>query len=458
MKSASPPLCIAILAAGQGKRMHSDLPKVLHPLGGSPLLSHVLAAARSLHPDAIVVVVGHGAAQVRERLGAPDLDWATQEQQLGTGHAVLQAMPLLPAQGIVLVLYGDMPLVRAATMRALVDATGGDSLAILTMMGEVPRGYGRIVRDAQGRVARIVEEKDATARDLQSREANVGLIAAPYAKLAGWLAGLRKDNAQGEYYLTDIVAAAHAQGEAVNACHPAYAHERLGVNSKSDLAQMERLLQADRAKQLLDAGVTLADPSRLDVRGELTCGRDVSIDVNCIFEGRVTLADGARVGANCILRDVTVGPGTEVLPFTLIEGAVIGAHARIGPFARIRPQTTLADQVHVGNFVEVKASDVGLASKANHLSYLGDTTVGAHVNIGAGTITCNYDGANKHRTIIEDDVHIGSDVQLVAPVTVGRGATIGAGATITKDVPPGELALTEKTQVTRPGWKRPVKR
>ena len=458
MKSASPPLCIAILAAGQGKRMHSDLPKVLHPLGGSPVLAHVLAAARSLHPAAIVVVVGHGAAQVRERLDAPDLDWATQEEQLGTGHAVLQAMPLLPARSIVLVLYGDMPFVRAATMRALVDATGGDSLAILTMTGEVPRGYGRIVRDAQGRAARIVEEKDATADDLQSREANVGLIAAPWEKLAGWLAGLRKDNAQGEYYLTDIVAAAHAQGEAVNACHPADPRERLGVNSKSDLAQMERLLQADRAKQLLDAGVTLADPARLDVRGELTCGRDVSIDVNCIFEGRVALADGVRVGANCILRDVTVGPGSEVLPFTLIEGAVIGAQARIGPFTRIRPGTTLADQVHLGNFVEVKASDVGVASKANHLSYLGDTTVGANVNVGAGTITCNYDGANKHRTIIEDDVHIGSDVQLVAPVTIGRGATIGAGATITRDVPPGELALTEKKQVTRPGWKRPAKR
>ena len=458
MKSASPPLCIAILAAGQGKRMHSDLPKVLHPLGGSPVLAHVLAAARSLHPAAIVVVVGHGAAQVRERLDAPDLDWATQEEQLGTGHAVLQAMPLLPARSIVLVLYGDMPFVRAATMRALVDATGGDSLAILTMTGEVPRGYGRIVRDAQGRAARIVEEKDATADDLQSREANVGLIAAPWEKLAGWLAGLRKDNAQGEYYLTDIVAAAHAQGEAVNACHPADPRERLGVNSKSDLAQMERLLQADRAKQLLDAGVTLADPARLDVRGELTCGRDVSIDVNCIFEGRVALADGVRVGANCILRDVTVGPGSEVLPFTLIEGAVIGAQARIGPFTRIRPGTTLADQVHLGNFVEVKASELGVASKANHLSYLGDTTVGANVNVGAGTITCNYDGANKHRTIIEDDVHIGSDVQLVAPVTIGRGATIGAGATITRDVPPGELALTEKKQVTRPGWKRPAKR
>jgi bifunctional UDP-N-acetylglucosamine pyrophosphorylase / glucosamine-1-phosphate N-acetyltransferase len=458
MKSSSPPLSIAILAAGQGKRMRSDLPKVLHPLAGTPLLAHVLAAARSLDPRAIAVVVGHGAAEVRARLEAPDLAWALQEQQLGTGHAVLQALPLLPPEGIVLVLYGDMPLVQAATMRALVEATGGDSLAILTMVGDVPKGYGRIVRDAQGRVERIVEEKDATAQDLQSREANVGLIAAPFAKLARWLAALGKDNAQGEYYLTDIVAAAHAQGEAVNVCHPAGPNERLGVNSKSNLAHVERLLQSDRAKQLLDAGVTLADPARLDIRGELACGRDVSIDVNCIFEGRVALADGVRVGANCILRDVTVGTGTDVRPFSLIEEATIGANARIGPYARIRPGTTLADEVHVGNFVEVKASALGRASKANHLSYVGDATVGANVNIGAGTITCNYDGANKHRTVIEDDVHIGSDVQLVAPVTIGRGATIGAGATITKDVPAGELALTEKKQVTRPGWKRPVKR
>jgi bifunctional UDP-N-acetylglucosamine pyrophosphorylase/glucosamine-1-phosphate N-acetyltransferase len=458
MNPVSTPFSIAILAAGQGKRMHSDRPKVLHSLAGSPLLAHVLAAARSLSPDAIAVVVGHGADEVRGVLDAPDLSWALQERQLGTGHAVLQAMPLLSPGGIVLVLYGDMPLVRATTMQALVDATGGSSLAILTMLGDVPRGYGRIVRDARGRAARIVEEKDATPEELQSREANVGLIAAPYAKLAGWLAALGKDNAQGEYYLTDIVAAAYAQGEAVNVCHPASAHERLGVNSKSDLAHVERLLQTDRAKQLLEAGVTLSDPARLDVRGELVCGRNVSIDVNCIFEGRVVLGDGVRVGANCILRDVSVGAGTEVRAFSMIEEAAIGANARIGPYARIRPGTTLADDVHIGNFVEVKASALGSGTKANHLAYVGDATVGARVNIGAGTITCNYDGANKHRTVIEDDVHIGSDVQLVAPVTVGRGATIGAGATITKDVAPGELALTEKKQVTRRDWKRPAKK
>ena len=457
MKSAPTPFSVAILAAGQGKRMRSDIPKVLHPLAGRPLLAHVLAAARSLRPGAIGVVVGHGADEVRLRLGAPDLAWAMQPQQLGTGHALLQALPLLPSEGVVLVLFGDMPLVRAATMRALVDATRGEALAILTLVGDVPKGFGRIVRDAQGRVARIVEEKDATAEELALREANLGVLAAPYAKLAGWLAGLRNDNAQGEYYLTDVVAAAHAQGEPVNVCHPADAHERLGVNCKADLAHLERLLQTDRAKQLLDAGVTLADPVRLDVRGELACGRDVSIDVNCIFEGRVVLADGVRVGANCILRDVTVGAGTRVLPFSMIEEAAIGANARIGPYARIRPGTTLADEVHVGNFVEVKASALGRASKANHLAYVGDATVGENVNIGAGTITCNYDGANKHRTVIEDDVHIGSDVQLVAPVTVGRGATIGAGATITKDVPPGELAITEKKQVMRRGWKRPAK-
>ena len=458
MKVPMTPLSIAILAAGQGKRMHSDLPKVLHPLAGRPLLLHVLDAARGLAPDAIGVVVGHGADEVRRRLDAPDLAWALQAQQRGTGHAVLQALPLLPRGGVVLVLYGDMPRVSVATLRALVEATHGESLAILTLTGEVPKGFGRVVRDPDGRITRIVEEKDATPGELALREANLGLLAAPSAKLAGWLAALRNDNAQGEYYLTDVVAAAHAQGETVTACHPADANERLGVNSKADLAQLERLLQNDRAKKLLDAGVTLADPARLDVRGEISCGRDVSIDVNCIFEGRVVLGDNVRVGAHCILRDVTVGAGTEVRAFSMIEEAVIGAHARIGPYARIRPGTTLADETHIGNFVEVKASAFGRGSKANHLAYVGDATVGANVNIGAGTITCNYDGANKHRTVIEDDVQIGSDVQLVAPVTVGRGATIGAGATITKDVPPGELAITEKKQLTRPGWKRPVKK
>jgi bifunctional UDP-N-acetylglucosamine pyrophosphorylase/glucosamine-1-phosphate N-acetyltransferase len=450
-------LQVAVLAAGLGKRMRSDLPKVLHPLAGRPLLSHVLATARLLAPRRICVVVGHGAGDVRGRFADADLRWAVQERQKGTGHAVLQALPQLDSEGVVLVLFGDMPMIAVGTLRSLVDAAAQEHLAILTYSGNAPQGYGRIVRDGAGRVLKIVEEKDATEAERAIREVNMGIIAAPRARLETWIAGLGDDNAQGEYYLTDIVAAAADEGVPIQACHPADANECLGVNSKADLATLERRYQMDQAARLLEAGVTLADPARLDVRGELTCGRDVSIDVNCIFEGRVALADGVKVGANCILRDVSVGAGTEILPFCLLEETTVGANARVGPYARTRPGTNLEDKVHIGNFVEVKASTVGRGSKANHLAYIGDTTVGKDVNIGAGTIVCNYDGAYKHRTVIEDDVHIGSDVQLVAPVTVGKGATIGAGATITKDVPPGGLTLTTKTQVTKPGWKRPVK-
>jgi len=451
-------LQVVILAAGQGKRMHSDLPKVAHPLAGRPLLAHVIDAARALSPQRLCIVVGHGAQAVRERVTAPGASWALQEKQLGTGHAVMQALPSLDAGGTVLVLYGDVPLISVATLRSLVDAASGGKLAILTQEIDNPKGYGRIVRDASGRVARIVEEKDATAAERAIREINTGIVAAPRERLEKWLARLSNANAQGEYYLTDIVAAAVADGVPVEVRQPAAAHECLGVNSKSDLAALERRFQMNKAASLLESGVTLADPSRIDVRGELTCGRDVAIDVNCVFEGRVKLGDGVRIGPNCILRDVTLGPGTEVKPFSLIEEATIGANARIGPYARIRPGTDLGDDVHIGNFVEVKASRIAARSKANHLAYVGDSTVGSDVNIGAGTITCNYDGANKHRTVIEDDVHIGSDVQLVAPVTVGKGATIGAGATITKDVPPGGLTLTEKKQVSKPGWQRPRKK
>jgi bifunctional UDP-N-acetylglucosamine pyrophosphorylase / glucosamine-1-phosphate N-acetyltransferase len=458
MTSSAPSLQVVVLAAGQGKRMHSSLPKVVHPLAGRPLLAHVIAAARLLSPRRLCVVVGHGAQAVRQRVPAADVVWVVQERQLGTGHAVLQAMPQLEDEGTVLVLYGDVPLIAAETLRALVDAAGGDRLALLTQELAEPRGYGRIARDATGRVARIVEEKDATDAERAIREVNTGILAAPRRRLAAWLSALRNDNAQGEYYLTDVVAAAVAEGAAVEVRHPRAAHESLGVNSMAELASLERRFQMNEAARLLESGVTLADPSRIDVRGELACGRDVSIDVNCIFEGRVSLADGVRVGANCILRDSTIGAGTEIKPFTLVEGAEIGANARIGPYARIRPGTLLADDVHIGNFVEVKASTFGRGSKANHLAYVGDTSVGSAVNIGAGTITCNYDGANKHRTVIEDDVQIGSDVQLVAPVTVGKGATIAAGATIVKDVPPGGLTLTEAKQVTQPGWKRPRKK
>ena len=452
------PLQVVILAAGQGKRMHSDLPKVAHPLAGRALLAHVIASAQQLDPQRLCIVVGHGADAVRDRVSAPAAAWALQEKQLGTGHAVMQAMPSLSSGGTVLVLYGDVPLIAPATLRALVEASEGGRLAILTQEVDNPKGYGRIVRDGAGRVARIVEEKDANERERAIREVNTGIVAAPREKLEKWLAGLSNNNAQGEYYLTDIVAAAVADGVPIEVRQPAAAHECLGVNSKTDLAALERRFQMNKAATLLESGVTLADPARIDVRGELTCGRDVVIDVNCIFEGKVSLGDRVRIGANCILRDVTVGADTEVKPFSLLEEASIGRDARIGPYARIRPGTELADEVHIGNFVEVKASRIAARSKANHLAYVGDSTVGSDVNIGAGTITCNYDGANKHRTVIEDNVHIGSDVQLVAPVTIGKGATIGAGATITKDVPPGGLTLTEKKQVSKPGWQRPVKK
>ena len=457
MSSSTPELQVVILAAGQGKRMRSGLPKVLHPLAGKPMLAHVLDTSASLHPAHTCVVIGHGGERVKEAFEGRPIAWAVQEQQLGTGHAVMQALPHVPGAGVMLVLYGDVPLIAAETLAALVHAAQGGALALLTQHLDEPRGYGRIVRDGGGRVARIVEEKDASEAERRIREVNTGILAVPRDKLERWLAGLRNDNAQGEYYLTDVVAAAVADGVAIEVRHPRAAHECLGVNSKAELASLERRIQMDKANQLLEQGVTLADPARIDVRGELACGRDVSIDINCIFEGRVELGDGVRVGPGCVLRDVVVGAGTEIKPYSLLEETRVGRDARIGPFARTRPGTELSNEVHIGNFVEVKASTFGARSKANHLAYVGDSSVGSDVNIGAGTITCNYDGARKHRTVIEDDVHIGSDVQLIAPVTVGRGATIGAGATISKDVPPGGLTLTQKHQVSKPDWKRPKK-
>jgi bifunctional UDP-N-acetylglucosamine pyrophosphorylase/glucosamine-1-phosphate N-acetyltransferase len=434
-------LNIVILAAGQGKRMRSDLPKVLHPVAGKPMLAHVLDAARELAPTKVCVVYGHGGEQVRTALDSTDLTWALQEPQLGTGHAVMQAMPEFAAvpPAPTLVLYGDVPLIRAATLRRLIEAAGADKLALLTAHLDSPYGYGRIVR-VDGKVTRIVEEKDADDAERAIREINTGILVAPGAALARWLPQLGSANAQGEYYLTDIVALAVAEGMDVVTAHPDANWETEGVNSKVQLAALERIYQRNVAEALMEQGVTLADPARIDVRGQLICGRDVSIDVNCVFEGSVVLGDGVRIGPNCVLQDATVGPGSV-----------------IGPFARLRPGTVLAEDVHIGNFVEVKNSSIAAHSKANHLAYIGDATVGSRVNFGAGTITCNYDGANKYRTVIEDDVFIGSDTQLVAPVTVGRGATLGAGTTLTKDAPPDALTVSRPKQITITGWKRPAK-
>jgi len=449
-------LHVVILAAGQGKRMYSRRPKVLHELAGRPLLSHVIETARTLGAARICVVYGHGGEQVPQAISAPDIVFARQEPQLGTGHALQQALPHLGDAETTLVLYGDVPLVRPETLKPMLDSE--HAVVVLTAGLDDPAGYGRVVRDNQGRVTRIVEEKDASAAERKIREVNTGIMALPTRKIAGWLGNLKNHNAQGEYYLTDIVPLALADGVAVKTAKTHEAWEMLGVNSKTQLAQLERLYQGQQAHRLLEQGVSLADPLRLDVRGALQCGMDVRIDINCIFEGKVTLGDDVEIGAHCVLRNVEIGSGTRIEPFTHIDEATIGAGCRIGPYARIRPGTRLGEQVHIGNFVEVKNSDVAAHSKANHLAYVGDSTVGRNVNIGAGTITCNYDGAHKHRTVIEDDVHIGSDVQLIAPVTIGKGATIGAGATITKDAPPGELTLTKAEQITKPGWKRPTKK
>ncbi|UQP00112.1 bifunctional UDP-N-acetylglucosamine diphosphorylase/glucosamine-1-phosphate N-acetyltransferase GlmU [Burkholderia multivorans] len=449
---------IVILAAGTGKRMRSALPKVLHPVAGRPLLSHVIATARTLQPSRLVVVVGHGAEQVRAAIAAPDIQFAVQAEQLGTGHAVRQALPLLDPAQPTLVLYGDVPLTRASTLQRLVDAARDGRYGILTVTLDDPTGYGRIVRDASGFVTRIVEQKDASPDELKIAEINTGIIVTPTAQLAMWLGALKNENAQGEYYLTDVVELAIEAGFEIVTAQPDEEWETLGVNSKAQLAELERIHQRNVADALLADGVTLADPARLDVRGTLRCGRDVSIDVNCVFEGDVTLADNVTIGANCVIRNASVGAGTRIDAFTHIDGAELGAHTVIGPYARLRPGAQLADEAHVGNFVEVKNAVIGHGSKANHLTYIGDADIGARVNIGAGTITCNYDGANKFRTVIEDDVFVGSDTQLVAPVHVGRGVTIAAGTTVWKDVADGVLALNEKTQTAKSGYVRPVKK
>jgi bifunctional UDP-N-acetylglucosamine pyrophosphorylase/glucosamine-1-phosphate N-acetyltransferase len=450
------PLNIVILAAGKGTRMYSDKPKVLHALAGKPLVQHVLDCAVALKPQQVCVVYGHGGEAVPQAMQQYDARFVIQEPQLGTGHAVQQAMPQLGDEGGTLVLYGDVPLIQHSTLHQMQQA--GDGLVLLTVNLSNPTGYGRIVRDAQGDVQAIVEEKDATPEQREIREVNTGILLAPTKMLRGWLAKLQNNNSQGEYYLTDIVSMAVEQGVAVHTVQPSQEWEIHGINSKSQLVVLERTWQLVEASRLLVQGVTLADATRIDVRGKLGCGRDVEIDVGCIFEGEVSLGDNVRVGAYSVIRDSRIAAGTVIAPYSHIDRSEVGADCHIGPYARLRPGTILGDEVHIGNFVEIKNSQIAAHSKANHLSYIGDSTVGSRVNIGAGTITCNYDGANKHRTVIEDDVSIGSDTQLVAPVTVGRGATIAAGTTVWKDAPAGELTMNDKTQTTRPGWKRPVRK
>jgi len=447
---------VVILAAGMGKRMQSDLPKVLHALAGKPLLSHVIDTARKLSPSRCCVVYGHGGDKVPTQLAADDLQFVLQEPQLGTGHAVMQAVSKLNEDQPTLVLYGDVPLTTVATLRTLTEKAGNEKLAILTIAMDDPTGYGRIVRE-QNKIIRIVEQKDATDLERQIREVNTGILVAPTRQLKNWLSQLSNHNAQGEYYLTDIIALAVKDKVVIESTQPSHAWETLGVNSKVQLAELERIHQLNLAHQLLEQGVTLTDPSRIDIRGELHCARDVSIDIGCVFEGQVHIGQGVSIGAYCVIKNSRIADNANIKPFTHIDEASVGSDSQIGPYARLRPGTTLGPDVHVGNFVEIKNSEFGAHSKANHLAYVGDTTVGSRVNIGAGTITCNYDGANKHRTIIEDDAFIGSDTQLVAPVTVGKGATIGAGTTLTKDAPPDSLTVSRARQTSIAGWQRPVK-
>ncbi|MEO8309147.1 MAG: bifunctional UDP-N-acetylglucosamine diphosphorylase/glucosamine-1-phosphate N-acetyltransferase GlmU [Pseudomonadota bacterium] len=462
-KSSSPkPLSVVILAAGQGKRMHSDLPKVLQPLAGKPLLQHVVETAHSLQPAALHVVYGHGGELVRASMTAQEapgqaIRWSLQAKQAGTGHAVQQAMPDIPDNHLVLVLYGDVPLLRAATLRELVALASDKQLALLTVKLADPTGYGRVLR-VRGRVKSIVEQKDATRAQLRVSEGNTGVLVAPARLLRAWLGKLRTNNAQGEFYLTDVIAMAVKDRIGVAALVATNETEVLGVNDRLQLAQLEGALRKERAEALLRAGVTLVDPSRFDQRGALATGRDVFIDVNVVFEGQVHLGDRVRIGPNCVLRNVDLGAGTQVHANSVLDGATAGVDCVIGPFARLRPGTTLAAGAHVGNFVELKNSSIGAGSKANHLTYLGDATVGANVNVGAGTITCNYDGVNKTRTVIEDGVFIGSGNMLVAPVTIGADATTAAGSTITQDVPAGKLTLARARQITIDGWQRPVRR
>lgn len=454
-------LDIVIMAAGKGTRMKSSVPKVLHKLAGRSLLQHVLHTAGELGADRIITITGHGAEHVEAAVQAPRLQFVRQMPQLGTGHAVQQAVPALHAEGTTLILNGDVPLITAHTAQALVEACGGKKLALLTIELADPTGYGRIVREGDA-VRAIVEHKDASPEQRQIREVYTGMMAVPTVALKGWLARLKNNNVQGEYYLTDIVAMAVADGTPVVAAQPKSEAEVLGVNSPLQLADLERRHQRALAERFMEDGVRLADPARFDVRGELHCGTDVEIDINCIFEGRVQLGSGVRIGASCVIRNAHIADNVVIHPFTHIDGDAqgvkVGAGSLIGPFARLRPGAELAEEVHIGNFVEVKNSTLARGAKANHLAYLGDATVGERVNYGAGSITANYDGANKHRTVIGNDVHVGSNCVLIAPVTLGDGATIGGGSTISKNVAAGDLAVARGKQMAISGWARPVKK
>jgi bifunctional UDP-N-acetylglucosamine pyrophosphorylase/glucosamine-1-phosphate N-acetyltransferase len=449
-------LAVVILAAGQGKRMKSDLPKVLQPLAGRPLLGHVVSRARGLNPTSMHVVYGHGGDQVRAALANENLQWALQAEQLGTGHAVMQAMPNVSDDETVLVLYGDVPLIRGETLQQLLAATGPKAMSLLTFIVDDPHGYGRIVRK-KGAIQKIVEQKDATKAQLAIRECNSGILAAPARLLRKWLGRLKNANAQGEYYLTDVIAMAVKDKVKVTPLIAPTVDETLGINDKVQLAQVEALHRAERARELMLAGATLADPARIDIRAQVTVGRDVFIDANVLLEGKVALGDRVRIGSNVVLRDVSIGADSVIHPNSVLEQSELGAGCLIGPYARLRPGSKLGAGVHIGNFVELKKTLIADGSKANHLTYLGDAVVGKGVNIGAGTITCNYDGANKSTTTIEDGAFIGSGNMLVAPVRIGKDATTGAGSTITKEAPDGKLTLTRAKQTTLEGWKRPQK-
>lgn len=449
-------LNIVILAAGQGTRMKSSLPKVLHPLAGQPLVQHVINTSKKLNPEIINVVYGHGGEQVQQQINDSEINWVLQAEQLGTGHAVDQVKDQLKDEQLVLILYGDVPLIKVETLTELLEQAK-EGFSLLTVSLDNPQGYGRIVRNKKGLVENITEEKDASKDIKKIKEVNTGILAVKANLLKNWLSNLDNNNAQKEYYLTDVIAMAVKDGFVVETTQPDNEHEVMGVNNRLQLAELERYYQLEQANELMAGGITLADPTRIDVRGELTHGQDISIDINAVFEGKVSIGNNVSIGANCVIKDSKIADNVVILPMSVLDNASVGKDSKVGPFARLRPGAVLSESTHIGNFVEIKKSFIGVGSKVNHLTYVGDSMVGKNVNIGAGTITCNYDGANKHQTIIEDNVFIGSATQLVAPVKIGKNATIGAGSTITTDVASGELAITRVKQKSIQGWKRPVK-